>query len=225
MPDTDDMINKHALRAGLDPSWLRKIMRVESGGDPNARTGSYKGLFQLSQKEFTRHGGSGSIYDSEQNTMAAANKIAQEKLAFEQKHGRSANLRDIYMIHQQGEAGYDAHLANPDRPAWENVRKYYSSDEIAKKAIWGNMTPAMKEKYGSVENVRSSDFTSDWGGRIEGQTPAVVMAKQRARHEGIPSEVEARSREPTRKHIEDDTPVFKPISSGLPAEIIPWGSV
>src|SRR5262249_61268128 len=108
MPDTDDMINKHALRAGLDPSWLRKIMRVESGGDPNARTGSYKGLFQLSQREFQRHGGSGTIYDSEQNTMAAANKIAQEKLTFEQKHGGTANPRAIYMCPHRGESAYDA---------------------------------------------------------------------------------------------------------------------
>jgi Transglycosylase SLT domain len=204
-----DFIDKHAQRVGIDPMWLRKIMRVESAGNPNAVTGSYHGLFQLSRKEFTKHGGSGDIHDPEQNTMAAANKIAAEKTRFEQKHGRTATLPDIYGIHQQGEAGYDAHLANPDKPAWENVRKYYSSDYMAKKAIWGNMTPAMKAKYGSVENVKSGDFTSDWASRVSGEAAAPIssaMGKSRARHEGIPAD----AGEPKPKKPEEEyTPGFE----------------
>jgi hypothetical protein len=169
---------------------MRKIMQVESGGDARARTGRYKGLFQLSDQEFRNHGGSGSISDPEQNTMAAANKIAKEKVQFEQKEGRPATLQDIYMIHQQGPAGYSAHLANPGAPAWTNVRKYYPSDKVAKEAIWGNMTPAMKAKYGNVESVSSADFTGDWSHRIEGQTigPAGAAERARKRREGIPED-------------------------------------
>jgi hypothetical protein len=206
-----DMIAKHAQRTGIDPTWLRKIVRVESAGNPRAVTGSYKGLFQLSQKEFTKHGGSGDILDPEQNTMAAANKISAEKTRFEQKHGRPATLQDIYMIHQQGEAGYDAHIANPDKPAWENVRKYYSSDKVAKSAIWGNMTPTMKAKYGSVENVTSANFTSDWGSRITGEQAGPIstaMGRSRARREGIPEEPQDR---PKRQMEEVDAgPGFTP---------------
>jgi hypothetical protein len=188
MPD-DDYIEKHANRVNVDPGWLRKIIRVESGGNPNAKTGSYHGLFQLDKKEFRLHGGRGDIYDPEQNTMAAANKIAQEKLTFEQQHGRPATLHDIYMIHQQGAAGYDAHLANPDAPAWQNEAKAAGrSENWGKLAIWGNMTPAMKAKYGSVENVTSAEFTSDWSNRIEGVSPSTAMERSRARHEAIPDD-------------------------------------
>jgi len=224
----DDLIEKHFRRVGLDPAWGRKIMQVESSGDPNQITGRkhlYKGLFQLDDQEFKSHGGSGNILDPEQNTMAAANKIAREKLQFEQKHGRPATIQDIYMVHQQGAAGYNAHLANPDAPAWVNFKKASGwSDEMAKKAITGNMTPAMKAKYG--DNPTSAQFVEGWSARMEGTTasPSGAMARQRARHEGIPSEVESRAREPTRKGVEEDVPPFKPISSGLPAEIIPWGS-
>jgi hypothetical protein len=106
--------------------------------------------------------------------MAAANKLAKEAQRFKNYHGREASIDDLYMIHQQGEAGYNAHLANPDGAAWQNIRKYYSSDKIAKAAIWGNMTPAMKAKYGSVENVTSQNFTHDWGARVDGSPEAVV---------------------------------------------------
>ena len=165
----DDLIDKHAQRVGLDPDYMRRVMKIESGGDAGNRTGSYKGLFQLSQKEFNRHGGSGSIYDPEQNTMAAANKMAQDALTFKQKYNRDPKPIDTYMVHQQGAAGYGAHMDNPDKPAWENVKKYYSSDAVAKKAIWGNIPDKDKAKYGSVENVTSQQFVNDvWGNRLEG---------------------------------------------------------
>lgn len=172
MPDYGSIIDKHAQRTGIDPSWLRKIMRIESGGDTKNTTGSYKGLFQLSEKEFRAHGGSGDIYDPEQNTMAAANKLAKEKLAFQQKYGREAKLTDLYMIHLQGAGGAAAHAANPDAPAWQNM---YSTAEgkqkgeaWAKKAIWGNIPDNLKAKFGSVENVKSSDLAAIYGGKLEG---------------------------------------------------------
>lgn len=165
----DDLIEKHALRAGVDPMWMKRIMKIESGGNPYDTTGSYKGLFQLSDKEFKRHGGSGSIYDPEQNIMAAANKLAQDKLTFKAKYGRDATLTDTYMIHQQGEAGGPAHAANPEGIAWQNIRKYYSSDAMAKKAIWGNVPDNLKGQFGSVENVKSSDLISIYDSKLEGR--------------------------------------------------------
>ena len=174
MADWDSFIDKHAQRVGIDPAWMRKIMRVESGGNPNGCTGSYCGLFQLSRQEFKNNGGTGSIFDPEQNTMAAANKLTKEALTFKQQHNREATLQDLYMIHQQGAAGYNAHLANPEGTAWQNVRKYYSSDAIAKKAIWGNMTPSMKAATGSVDNVTSAGFLNSWTVRVTGSPDAVV---------------------------------------------------
>jgi len=190
-----DWIDKHAARSGVDPNWMRSIMRVESGGKANARTGSYHGLFQLSKEEFKRHGGTGDIYDPEQNTMAAANKIASEKLRFEQRYGRKATLGDVYLIHQQGEAGYNAHMANPDRPAWMNMKDASGRSEAwAKRAITGNMTSAMKAKYG--DNPTSAQFVQAWNERIGSESGAPVQP-------GIGSDVVAQAQAERRAKGQD----------------------
>ena len=171
MPDWTEIINKHAQRVGVDPAWMRKIMRIESGGDPGNVTGSYKGLFQLSSREFARHGGSGNILDPEQNTMAAANKLAQDKLAFKEKYGRDPSLGDLYMIHQQGEGGFAKHSQNPDRPAWQNMlatgEGQAKGEKWAKKAIWGNVPDQLKRQFGSVDNITSRQFMDMWGEKLE----------------------------------------------------------
>ena len=216
MPDYSDLIEKHARRVGIDPNWMKKIMHVESGGDSSNRTGSYKGLFQLSDKEFKAHGGTNNPYDPEQNTMAAANKLAGEKLRFEQKTGKTATLNDLYMIHQQGEAGQAAHASNPEGIAWKNVRRYYGSDAMAKKAIWGNVPDNLKAKYGSVDNLTSKQFTDDiWGSKLESTGSGGVARATTSQKPGSKwhrsgestSEVESRAKDPTRKDQLDYTPV------------------
>lgn len=193
MPDYSDLINKHAARVGIDPKWLRNIMRIESGGDPKNITGSYKGLFQLSEKEFKAHGGSGNILDPEQNAMAAANKLAREKLQFKEKYGRDPSLTDLYMIHQQGVGGAAAHLANPDQPAWKSMLSTgegkAKGEAWAKKAIWGNVPDNLKAKFGSVENITSKDFYAMWGSKVEGTSyeaygPLKVAKKAEGADEG-----------------------------------------
>jgi Transglycosylase SLT domain len=223
MPD-EDFVDKHFNRVGIDPRWGRKIIRVESGGDPNlcTRSGTYCGLGQLDRKEFKAHGGTGDIFDPEQNVMALANKVAKEKLTFERQHGRPATLNDIYMIHQQGAAGYNTHLANPDAPAWQNFQKASGkSEKYSKDAIWGNMTPSMKAKYGSVENVTSAAFTSDWSQRMEGITPSAAMTRARARREAIPIEKDQPIPETDKKKLAEmaieEVPPLHPIEITAPS--------
>ena len=50
---------------------MMSIAKVESDFDPRVRTGSYKGLFQLSDYEFQKYG-DGSIWDARDNARAAA---------------------------------------------------------------------------------------------------------------------------------------------------------
>jgi Transglycosylase SLT domain len=165
----DDLLKKHADRTGMSVEELKRIVKIESGGDPGNRTGSYKGLFQLSDKEFAKHGGGGNIYDPEQNIMAATSMFQKQNLEFKERTGRDMKPIDRYMVHQQGSAGYSAHLANPDQPAWKNIRQYYGSDEVAKKAVWGNIPDKDKTRYGSVENVTSGEFVNKvWAPRVEG---------------------------------------------------------
>ena len=168
-PQVEAALAEASRRAGVPIETLRAYVTVESSGDPNARTGSYKGLFQLSDSEFRRHGGSGSIFDANENAMAAARKIRAESIQFERQYGRPPTAFDLYMTHQQGPSGYAAHLSNPQGAAWENIRQYYRSDAIAKQAVWGNIPAEVRQRYGRVENVPSSEFLAQgwWGGRFE----------------------------------------------------------
>jgi soluble lytic murein transglycosylase-like protein len=87
---------------GIDPNTLNTFAWIESGGRPDAQTGSYRGLFQLSPAEFNKYGG-GNIFDPTDNTNAAARKLAAETQSFQSTYGRAPTPADLYMVHQQGE--------------------------------------------------------------------------------------------------------------------------
>ena len=150
---------------------LRSFMGIESGGNPYARTGSYKGLFQLSDSEFAKYGG-GNVYDPEDNTRAAAAKLAAERDAFKAQYGREPTATDLYLTHQQGSGGYAAHTANPSAPAWQNMYStaegQQKGPEWAKKAIWGNVPEDVRHKYpGGVESMTSQQFMDLWRDKVK----------------------------------------------------------
>jgi hypothetical protein len=165
----DDLYEKHGNRTGIDPSWLKRMAQIENSERATGCTGSYCGLFQMSQKEFTRHGGTGSIFDPEQNTMAAANKMAQEARDFKAKYGREAELKDIYLIHQQGVDGYDKHMANPDASAVQNM---CSTGEGKSKGMgWCRQaialnTPGGTAQFGGTDKITSQQFMDMWDSKL-----------------------------------------------------------
>jgi hypothetical protein len=154
------------------------IAEIESSLNPKVRKDSYKGLFQLSDSEFKKYGG-GNIFNAEDNARAAAKKWQSDVRYFRKRVGRDPSASDIYMMHQQGRAGYTAHVANPDQPAWKNIRPYYTDkaakakgfkngDEYAKAAVWGNIPAAQRKKFaGGVDSVTSGDFTGLWNARVQ----------------------------------------------------------
>jgi Transglycosylase SLT domain. len=167
----DKAIDEAAEAEGVDPGLMRVFARIESSGSPRARTGSYKGLFQLSDEEFREHGGAGSIYDAGANAQAAARKIKTETAKFREEYGREPAILDLYMIHQQGEAGYAAHVANSDAPAWENMASTgegrAKGRRWAKQAIWGNIPSDVRRRFpGGVDTVTSADFLGIWQDKI-----------------------------------------------------------
>jgi hypothetical protein len=183
--DVRAAIARAAVKYGVDPRMLMSFARIESGGDPGARTGSYKGLFQLSDREFNKYGG-GDIYDAEANANAGAAKLKAQTDQFRQKYGRDPSANDLYMIHQQGEGGYAKHSGNPGGLAWQNM---YATAEgqakgpgWAKRAIWGNVPDDLKSQYGSVDNLTSQQFMDLWAKKVEGHSgkdlPAVSSSSQ-----------------------------------------------
>lgn len=167
----NDAINQAAAANDLDPGILGTFAQIESSGRAGVRTGSYKGLFQLSDAEFRKYGGEGSIYDPEANANAAARKLKVEAEQFEATYGRAPSVLDLYMIHQQGEGGYAAHMANPERSAWENMASTaegrQKGEKWAKMAIWGNIPRDVRKRFpGGVESVTSADFVEMWGEKV-----------------------------------------------------------
>ena len=164
--DVDAAISNAAATHGVDEQTLRAFAAIESGGDPRNTTGKYKGLFQLSDEEFNKHG-SGYIYNAADNADAAALKLKNDIVQFNAEYGRDPLPIDIYMVHQQGSDGYRKHLKNPDQLAWMSMAQTgegkQRGDGWARQAIWGNVPDGYwKSKFGSVDNITSQEFVNMW---------------------------------------------------------------
>jgi len=154
---------------GLDFNFMKAVAKVESGFNPNQRTGSYIGLFQLSEYEFRKFG-SGQIRSPRDNAVAAAYKIITEGILFEWITHRKPDLNDLYLIHQQGWEGAAEHISRPDRIAWKSMcatsEGREKGEKWCKRAIWGNTLPVLKKAWKSVDNVTSEAFVGMWRARV-----------------------------------------------------------
>ncbi len=107
-----DEIREAASLYGLDLAMMMSIAKVESNFDPRARTGSYKGLFQLSDYEFKKYG-DGSIWDARDNARAAAHMLLVQAEKFRWALGHYPDYAERYMVHQQGIQGAIEHYTHP----------------------------------------------------------------------------------------------------------------
>jgi len=155
---------------GLDFVFMRAVAKIESDFDPKQRTGSYIGLFQLSNHEFEKYG-SGNITDPRDNAVAAAYKFAVEAKLFELDTHKKATLSDIYLIHQQGVQGAAEHVSHPKRIAWESMcatdEGREKGEKWCKRAIWGNTLPTIKHIWKSVTKLTSGAFVAMWQQRVD----------------------------------------------------------
>lgn len=167
------IIEEEARAAGFDAILWKRVAAIESGGNcgPGASTGSYHGLYQLSHAGFRRLGGT-DIYDCRQNARAAM-KLAKVFVAgFRDGAGRDPTPTETYLAHQQGVDGLAEHLRCPDCPAWQSMYRTAEYQrrgrDLARQAIWGNLSKSAHDRFGSVDNVTSRDFTEFWAERVEG---------------------------------------------------------
>ena len=155
---------------GLDFVFMRAVAKIESDFDPKQRTGSYIGLFQLSEHEFGKYG-SGNITDPRDNAVAAAYKFAVEAKLFELDTRKKATLSDIYLVHQQGMQGAAEHVSHPERIAWESMcatdEGREKGEKWCKRAIWGNTLPTIKHIWKSVTKLTSGAFVGMWQQRVD----------------------------------------------------------
>jgi hypothetical protein len=149
---------------------MKAVAKIESGFDPKQRTGSYIGLFQLSNYEFNRYG-SGDITDSRDNSVAAAYKFVTAAILFEISTHKKPTLTDLYMIHQQGTQGAAEHVSHPERLAWKSMcatdEGRQKGEKWCKRAVWQNTLPAIKQIWKSVDNLTSGAFVAMWQQRVD----------------------------------------------------------
>jgi hypothetical protein len=156
---------------GLDFNFMKTVAKVESDFDPKQRTGSYIGLFQLSNLEFAKYG-SGDILNPRDNAVAAAFKFAASAITFELTTHKKPTISDLYLIHQQGTQGAEEHVTHPERIAWKSMcatdEGREKGEKWCKRAVWGNTLPEIKQAWKSVDNLTSGAFVRMWESRIEG---------------------------------------------------------
>jgi hypothetical protein len=164
-----DEIKRIADLLGLDFTFMKTVAKIESNFNPTQRTGSYIGLFQLSNYEFGKYG-SGDLRDSRDNTVAAALKFMTEAILFEMFTHKKPTLNDLYLIHQQGVEGAAEHVSHPNRLAWRSMcatdEGKEKGEKWCKRAIWGNTLPAIKRVWKTVNNVTSDAFVGMWQQRV-----------------------------------------------------------
>jgi len=155
----------------LDFNFMKTVAKVESDFDPKQRTGSYIGLFQLSNYEFSRYG-AGDILNPRDNSIAAAFKFAVSAATFELTTHKKPTISDLYLIHQQGTEGAEEHVTHPERIAWKSMcateEGREKGEQWCKRAIWANTLPAVKQVWKSVDNLTSGVFVKMWEDRIDG---------------------------------------------------------
>jgi hypothetical protein len=161
---------RRAARAfGLDVTFMETVVKIESDFDPKQRTGSYIGLFQLSQYEFDQYG-AGNITDARDNAIAGVYKFAVAAILFELATHQKATPAYLYLIHQQGTQGAAEHVGHPERLAWESMcatdEGKLKGERWCKRAIWENTLPEVKKAWGSVEKLTSAAFVTMWSDRV-----------------------------------------------------------
>ncbi len=159
-----------------------RLFHFESGGNPNApATGSNRGMGQFSSDLERRYGIDDYNRRSESaQTRAVMMERAENAPVLSRALGREPTDAELYLAHQQGQAGAVAHLTNPDAPAWQNMLSTGEGRQKgarwAKAAIWGNIPDSAKGSPqfnktmfpGGVDTVTSGDFTQGWKAKWEG---------------------------------------------------------
>ncbi len=166
-------------------AYIPRFIQIESGGNPNARTGSYSGLLQMGPDEIAKYGGNG----LEQGTRLLADRAGELARVL----GRDPTPTELYLAHQQGMGGAQAHMANPDRPAWENMagtgEGRRKGEGWAKQAIWGNVPDTLKANYpGGVDSLTSQQFMDLWKSKVERVPLNIGTASAMAKPLGAPAQ-------------------------------------
>ena len=155
----------------VDEPYMLATANIESDFNCRDRTGDYKGLFQLSDYEFSIFG-HGDIWNCRDNAQAFAAMSSLQAQQFKETVGYYPAEAERYIIHQQGAGGEMEHALHPDQPAWRSMcltdEGSDKGEAWCKRAIWENLLPGWRHIFGTVDKVLSQNFVALWGKRIDG---------------------------------------------------------
>ena len=137
--DTHAAVTSSTPARMTQQGYTDRLFQIESGGNTQAVTGSNRGLGQFGPREMATFG----ITDwtnPDQQRRAVAIEAQVNAGPLSRVLGRQPTAGELYLAHQQGQAGAIAILSHPELPAWQAIRPYYASDRIAKQAITATAT-------------------------------------------------------------------------------------
>jgi hypothetical protein len=178
---------------GVDTGgYVRRLFQIESGGNPNAVTGSNRGLGQFGPTEEHMYGlNDANRHLPEAQASAVMLERAHNDPTLTRVLGREPTHAEHYLAHQQGLAGATALLGNPDTPAWQAIRPYYRSDAIAQRAITGNIPGDSPLKRLNVNDISSAGFTAMWRDKFNrGLSPTSETQMAEYKGKATPAEAE-----------------------------------
>lgn len=176
--NSPDVVGLIRAREATDPGYIARLIQIESGGNPNAVSGSYRGLGQFSPALESRYGiTDANRSDPDVQRAAIARHTEANAAALRRTLGREPTQGELYLTHQQGVAGGPALLsADPTVPAWQAIRPFYNSDDVARRAITGNI-PANHPLAGrNPDEITAGDFRNLWINRFERRPSAAATA-------------------------------------------------
>lgn len=175
-----DQIGQIATSAGAKPEevgYLKRLAKIESGGNPSAQNGSSTSLFQFHPDTFASVGGT-NINDVGDQTKAAIALQRRDRQTL-QSMGVAPTDANAYIMHQQGAGGGKALLtAPPEVGAVAALTPVYGSKDIATQAIAGNIgmpykTPEQKAAANAkAQQMTVGDFTGMWRQKWGGDASA-----------------------------------------------------
>lgn len=153
--DTQNMIVQFANKYDIDPSIALAMGHIESGFNPNAKakTSTAKGVFQFLDSTASRYGIKGRQYDPAANIDAGMRLFRDNIASFRKRFGRNPNAGEIYLMHQQGEAGAAALLVNPNANVIDVLSRFKSKNY--------NPVAVVTQNGGNVK-MTAGQFASLW---------------------------------------------------------------
>jgi hypothetical protein len=171
------MVVSTAQRYGISPDSFRRLVFIESKGNPLEKSpkSSAAGLLQFTTGTAARFGLT-NPYDPVASLDAGARLWNSNKQYLSQTLGRAPTDGELYLAHQQGAAGAGALLRNPEQKAVDALASVLGGDKVkALKAITNNDGTA-----GMTAGQFADKWTSKFGGAsgVAGATEVPVELKR-----------------------------------------------